>query len=644
MADKRELLLVAKFRDDGTKRGLKGIGDEAEDTHDNLDNMRVGLDKLDKKIGDTKTGIEGLRREIGKTGDLELFKDLEKQTARLKNLTRKRGLLDFGEVGREGGRSFLSQFTSNIKELPLQVKGHLLAGAVIGGAAAAPVLAGAISGAVTAGLATGVVAGGIALAAQDPAVKKAAGDLGDTLKAELTAAASAFVPETIKAIGIIKREFLALRPELRALFDDAARFVQPLTLAATGFVREMVPGIREAVSNARPLVDMLSTALPQFGKALGDVFATMSQHAETSAEALRTVLALGELTLGGTAGSLALLNQIAPFVSGNLFALGKVMEDDEVKARLLAAAEKAAADAAQQQALAGGALSSALIAGSVQALRMAEAVRGLIDANRTAFDSETQFEQAVDDLSASLKENGKTLNANTEKGRANRDALSNLARATLDATDAAQKSGASQEKVSGIMQRGYTKFIAAATAMTGSAAKARELARSLGLIPPAKNVAVTANTKPAMTALQKLRAYIANFPKFVRVTIQGDVIVKGGGRITAKAKGGPVGGPGPKNVDSQLLLAAPGEHLLTAREVDAAGGHKAIEAWRKSLLHGRAPAVVKGTARAAAPPAMSLTYVGGGSALDDLFASWLHKAIREGKIRMRAGSTAVSVA
>lgn len=54
----------------------------------------------------------------------------------------------------------------------------------------------------------------------------------------------------------------------------------------------------------------------------------------------------------------------------------------------------------------------------------------------------------------------------------------------------------------------------------------------------------------------------------------------------AKAAGGPITGPGPVGVDSQLIMAAPGEHMLTAREVAAAGGHGAIYRLRQALLSG----------------------------------------------------------
>lgn len=55
------------------------------------------------------------------------------------------------------------------------------------------------------------------------------------------------------------------------------------------------------------------------------------------------------------------------------------------------------------------------------------------------------------------------------------------------------------------------------------------------------------------------------------------------------AAGGAIAGPGPRGVDSVLMWGAPGEHVLTAAEVAAAGGHAAIYALRAALRAGSVP-------------------------------------------------------
>lgn len=69
-----------------------------------------------------------------------------------------------------------------------------------------------------------------------------------------------------------------------------------------------------------------------------------------------------------------------------------------------------------------------------------------------------------------------------------------------------------------------------------------------------------------------------------------------GGDIQARATGGPIFGPGTATSDSIPALLSNGEHVLTAAEVRAAGGHRAIYALRSALLGGWMPRFADGGA------------------------------------------------
>lgn len=64
----------------------------------------------------------------------------------------------------------------------------------------------------------------------------------------------------------------------------------------------------------------------------------------------------------------------------------------------------------------------------------------------------------------------------------------------------------------------------------------------------------------------------------------GNARASGSGLFPTHREGGPIGGIGTGTSDSNLILASKGEHMLTAKEVEAAGGHGAIYALRRSLL------------------------------------------------------------
>lgn len=57
----------------------------------------------------------------------------------------------------------------------------------------------------------------------------------------------------------------------------------------------------------------------------------------------------------------------------------------------------------------------------------------------------------------------------------------------------------------------------------------------------------------------------------------------GTGNPFGHAAGGPIRGHGPKGHDSVLMWGAPGEHVLTHRDVHAMGGHSAVHAFRSAL-------------------------------------------------------------
>lgn len=68
-----------------------------------------------------------------------------------------------------------------------------------------------------------------------------------------------------------------------------------------------------------------------------------------------------------------------------------------------------------------------------------------------------------------------------------------------------------------------------------------------------------------------------------------------------RAKGGPITGPGPKGRDSVPIMAAPGEHMLTASDVDKLGGQPGVYAFRAMLQSGALPGFEGGGAMPGSP-------------------------------------------
>lgn len=185
--------------------------------------------------------------------------------------------------------------------------------------------------------------------------------------------------------------------------------------------------------------------------------------------------------------------------------------------------------------------------------------------------SQNDYEAAVDDATQSLKDNGRTLDAGTEKGRANRDALDRVASATLDWRDAAKAAGKSQAEQTKITERGRDELV--------------RMGRRFGL---------------SRSAAKKYADEILGIPKRVNTKINLDlhngiprsiygVRVGGGagstrGGITFNAAGGAIRGPGTGTSDDIPAMLSNNEHVWTAKEVAAAGGHAAVMDLRRAVL------------------------------------------------------------
>lgn len=126
------------------------------------------------------------------------------------------------------------------------------------------------------------------------------------------------------------------------------------------------------------------------------------------------------------------------------------------------------------------------------------------------------YEQAIDDVAKSLKENGRTLDINTEKGRANEAALDAIASTSLEVAE----NLTGMDRVE-FMGRARRDFIDAAEKLGMTRKQAQELADELGLLNQ-MNVKpnIDVNTTKAMTdiaALERRLNAISDEDVFINV-------------------------------------------------------------------------------------------------------------------------------
>lgn len=641
--DKRELLLVIKGRDDGGKKALKDLGDQADDTREDVDEMSVGLRKLDDKVKATTTTLVELRKEINRTGDLDLLKDVTKQEQRLKALERQRKAL-LGPDGIRGatggqpdpeveGRGLGARLGSGVVT---GLKGVLSAKTGLIGSVVSAVGSG-ITPAVLLAAVAPAVAGGVALAAQDSRVQTAAKGLWADVLGNLTDAAAPFIPAVLNGLDVIRDEFALMDADLRGIFDAGANYVEPIVKGITGLVRNTLPGLRKAVEASGPVVDALARELPKIGTALGDLFAESAQYADEAAAVIT-------LALQAVAGAIELTSKAAAIFGDTWRMLG--FDDAEegadraaestgrwrVELGLLGKTDPGIDELWQRQVL----LNKSMSEGIKQAGGLKEALDLLNGGALSAREAERQFQAAIDDVTASIKENGKSLDVTTEKGRANQESLDGLAEAgaaraqtVYDQTLATKGQIAAEEAAIRVYEQGRAQLIKSAMQMGLSKAQARALADQIMAIPREWRTQVKADTGAAMKGIRNYAQWLARIPREVRTRLITEQRRARGG-FQEFSRGGPVIGSA-KGKDTVPAMLAGGEYVLDAGTVDRMGGQSAVDDLRESLRAGSRASTAAATAGmpvGGGAQVIELRVGGGASGIERLFLSWLQNALR----------------
>lgn len=197
-----------------------------------------------------------------------------------------------------------------------------------------------------------------------------------------------------------------------------------------------------------------------------------------------------------------------------------------------------------------------------------EAYLNLANAALQLSGSQMGVEAAIDDATASLKENGKTLDIGSEKGRANKSALDAIASSALQLAESQRKTGASSEVMDASLSKNRESFVKTATSMGMTKVEAEKLADSYGLIPG--SILTQVNLAGADNAIAKAaevrRAIDAITGKTVYVTTvyraDGSPSTSTKGVQQAKATGGAIWGAGTATSDDIPAWLSNGEFVI----------------------------------------------------------------------------------
>lgn len=465
------------------------------------------------KVKDSsKPGLDSVERNFKRTG-----KNIEKEYERFGKSTGDKLIASIGAVSPRMARRVAAMFGEGATiGAPLLISG--IAGTL-------PGLSALIGAAVTGGAAGAGIIGGVALAARDPRVKAAGTQLGQIVLQGLTDRSKSFVQPVLNSLNIMKRQFVDSGVTIERLFTNASKFVEPLAASLADVGESLIDGLDIAVGRAGPVMQALNDGIRGTGDAVESMLDSLSRNAEGNAAILQQTFSSLNATIEGVGYTLYGLSEVFEFLNSImplslfenmkqvLIELGVIganqsqwIEPTANDLRTIATEEQAAAAATREH---------------ERAMREeARAAQEAINAHRSLFDDTTRLGEATRAAKKAAEENGRTLSANTEKGRANRQALSNLASAMVGYRENLIKSGAATSQVNRVQEQQRTALLKVATQMTGNKARARELVDQLLKIPPKRETKTDLlNDAKVKKEAREVQAALNNIDRTINVTV-----------------------------------------------------------------------------------------------------------------------------
>lgn len=523
--------------------GMDEVGRSAKKAGRDVDSFRRDLKELDRQIALTEAEMLSLGRAFAKTGDKDALAQFTKEGGVLGQLkaVRKR----IADAGDDSAGSFYSRFSGKLGNLISGLPISPQLAAVVGGAAvvAAPVLAAALSGAVIGGAGLGGIAGGLLLASKDIRVQQATQQMGDRLEKRLDKAGGAFVNPAIQGLREIETAIDSIN--LEQIFSDAAREVVPLAHSVGEAIKSIGDGIEDLVHNAGPVLEVIDGGIEGIGDHLGQGLSTLADNGEEAAQSLQLLFAVVNSSLDSVFGLVNGLSDIYGIL--NNFGLTGALP---AFANTFGPGMDTAANAAQKTAVAARAAASGIdrVAGSatgaVQPVRdLDKEMSDAASAARSLYSANISAAEATANASKIISENGKALDLNTKKGRENRSALIDVANAYARQHDNAVAANGENARSAGIASRNAAQFVNLAQKAGYSASQARELARSLGLIPTRRETQLIVQSQTAEARAKRVRDLLNglhNRTVSVNVIVAESRLNKVAKQLEGRAGGGPV--------------------------------------------------------------------------------------------------------
>ena len=295
---------LAKAREFGSKLKEQLDKDGREAGNDAAKEIKRQLEELDVPAIDLKVDSEEAKTEIHEVkydlerlhgSDVKIDVHLDDEAAKVEaKILEEKLKHELGDVGGSSASSFGKSFTDSLSKIDFKPGLLPIGGALV--AAFAPLLGAGIAGLVVGGLGLGGIVGGVLVAARDPRVKSAFGDLKSDLGDALELDAAPFVPVVESGIKGIKVAFDQI--DLKGIFANLAPQVTPVLNGVLDLVVSLGDALKNISATSGPVLAELGSDFRNLGRTLDQGISSLSDNSEQEAQALHDLFGIIDGAIG----------------------------------------------------------------------------------------------------------------------------------------------------------------------------------------------------------------------------------------------------------------------------------------------------------------------------------------------------------
>ena len=159
-------------------------------------------------------------------------------------------------------------------------------------AVAAPLMGGVIAGGIIAAVGAAGIGGIIALSLENPDVRAAADNLGNTFESAISQSVKPFKQDVLDAFQILDQQSQTTIQNIQTLFANTAPSIAPLTQNVAAALNSITTGIANLSAGAAPVLSALGEGVAMVGAAIGAGFSSLADDGAAAATALTATFIL----------------------------------------------------------------------------------------------------------------------------------------------------------------------------------------------------------------------------------------------------------------------------------------------------------------------------------------------------------------